>query len=229
MTSGHSFSVLLTTTFAYSFPPPLQLGRNRASPARLFKLNKLLVQAQKDLVEEWGWGGMLKVQSTEMPVDLSMWVLSCFDPIRSELAIPGRGSIPVNAESYTRVFGIPCEGIPVCYEMETEAIAFMNQEYGITSGEAPDWADWCTIIKNMGGAADEKFLRAYFAAVLSCFVCPTTKSSISPRCYRCLIDLNQFRRTNFAQFAIDQIITEVKKMGVKKKSVCCCLHHLVVI
>jgi hypothetical protein len=41
--------------------------------------------------------------------------------------------------------------------------------------------------------------------------------------------INQFRRTNFAQFAIDQIINEVKKMGVKKKSVCCCLHHLVVI
>jgi hypothetical protein len=47
----------------------------------LFKLNKLLVQAQKDLVEEWGWGGMLKVQAKEMPVELSMWVLGCLDPI----------------------------------------------------------------------------------------------------------------------------------------------------
>ncbi|KAM0898622.1 hypothetical protein ACQ4PT_021790 [Festuca glaucescens] len=52
-----------------------KLGRNRASPARLFKLNKILVQAQKDLIEEWGWGGMLKVVAKEMPVDLSMWIL----------------------------------------------------------------------------------------------------------------------------------------------------------
>lgn len=172
---------------------------------------------------------MLKVEAKEMPVDLSMWVLSCFDPIRSELAIPGRGSIPVNAESYSRVFGIRNEGTPVRYEMETEAIDFFIREYGIEGGEAPDWADWCTIIKNMEGAADEKFLRAYFAAVISCFVSPSTKSSISPRCYTSLVDLNQFRRTNYAQFAIDQIITEVKKMGVKKKSVCCCLHHLVIL
>ncbi|KAM0834375.1 hypothetical protein ACQ4PT_063636 [Festuca glaucescens] len=39
----------------------------------------------------------------------------------------------------------------------------------------------------------------------------------------------KFRQLNFAQFAIDQIIAEVKKMGVKKKSVCCCLHHLVIL
>jgi hypothetical protein len=134
----------------------------------------------------------------------------------------------MNADSYTKVFGIRNEGSPVCYEMETEAIKFFNEEYGIESGKAPEWADWCKIISDMNGAADHKFLRAYFAAVLSCFVSPTTKSSISPRCYRCLLDLNQFRRTNFAQFAVDQIVTEVKKMGVKKKCVCCCLHHLVV-
>ncbi|KAM0898621.1 hypothetical protein ACQ4PT_021790 [Festuca glaucescens] len=178
-----------------------KLGRNRASPARLFKLNKILVQAQKDLIEEWGWGGMLKVVAKEMPVDLSMWVLSCFDPIRSELAIPGRGSIPVTADSYTRIFGIRNEGMPICYEMETEPIKFMNEEYGIESGSAPDFGDWCKMISDMGGVADMKFLRAYFAG---------------------------FRRLNFAQFAIDQIIAEVKK-GVKKKSVCCCLHHLVIL
>uniref|UniRef100_A0ACD5VZ08 Uncharacterized protein n=1 Tax=Avena sativa TaxID=4498 RepID=A0ACD5VZ08_AVESA len=185
------------------------LGRNRASPARLFKLNQNLSPEQKTLIEEWGWGGMIKVQAKEMPVDLSMWVLSCFEPIRNELAIPGRGTIPVNADSYTKVFGIPNEGQPICYEMEAEAIEFLNREYNIESGSAPEWADWCKMIKNMGGVADLKFLRAYFASAISCFVCPTTASSISPRCYRSLVDLNLFRRTNFAQFAVDQISTQI--------------------
>jgi hypothetical protein len=206
-----------------------QLGRNHASPARLFKLNALLNDAQRNLIEQWGWGGMLKVMAKEMPASLSMWVLGCFDPIRSELAIPVRGSIPVNADSYTRVFGLRNEGRSVCYEMTTEAIAFFNVEYGIESGSAPDFTDWCRMIKDMNGASDMKFLRAYFAGVISCFISPSTSSSISPRCYQCLLNLDEFKRTNFAQFAIDQIITEVKKMGVKKKSVCCCLHHLVVI
>jgi hypothetical protein len=118
--------------------------------------------------------------------------------------------------------------MPVCYEMETDPIKFMNEEYGIESGSAPDFVDWCKMISDMGGVADMKFLRAYFAGVISCFISPTTSPTISPRCYTSLFDLKQFRRLNFAQFAIDQIIAEAKKMGVKKKSVCCCLHHLVV-
>jgi hypothetical protein len=112
--------------------------------------------------------------------------------------------------------------------METEAIKFMNEEYGIESGTTREFADWCTMIKNMNGVADMKFLQAYVAGVISCFVSPSTSSNISARCYRSIYDLNIFHRKIFGQFAIDQIINEVKKMGVKKKFVCCCLHHLVV-
>ncbi|KAM0842961.1 hypothetical protein ACQ4PT_058019 [Festuca glaucescens] len=120
----------------------LSLGRNKASPARLVKLNEILSPAQKTLITEWGWGGMMMVKATEMPVDLSMWVLACFDPIRSELAIPGRGTIPVDAASYNKVFGLPNEGLPVRYEMETEPIAFMNEEYNIQGGSAPGFKQW---------------------------------------------------------------------------------------
>jgi hypothetical protein len=207
----------------------VQLGRNKASPARLVKLNEILSGDQKTLITEWGWGGMLMVKATEMPVDLSMWVLACFDPIRSELAIPGRGTIPVDAASYNKVFGLPNEGLPVRYEMETEPIAFMNEEYNIQGGSAPGFKQWRKMIQEMGGAADMKFLRAYCAAVVSCFISPSTSANISPRSYPSLVDLNVMKKSNWCQFAVDQIVQEVKKMGVKKKSVCCCLHHLVVL
>ncbi|KAM0898665.1 hypothetical protein ACQ4PT_021822 [Festuca glaucescens] len=142
------------------------LGKNKASPARLVKLNKILSPDQKTLITEWGWRGMLMVKATEMPVDLSMWVLSCFDPIRSELAIPGTGSIPVDAASYHKVFGLPNKGLPVRYEMETEPISFMNEEYSIQGGSAPDFKQWRKMIQEMGGVANMKFLRAYCAAVI---------------------------------------------------------------
>ncbi|KAK1614329.1 hypothetical protein QYE76_019846 [Lolium multiflorum] len=62
-----------------------QLGKNKASPTRLAKLNEILSDDQKTLITEWGWGGMMMVKATEMPVDLSMWVLACLDPIRKQL------------------------------------------------------------------------------------------------------------------------------------------------
>jgi hypothetical protein len=97
----------------------------------------------------------------------------------------------------------------------------MNEEYGRERGTIPEFVDWSTKIKNMNGAADMKFLQAYIAGVISCFVSPSTSSSISPSGYRSIYDLKLFCRTNFVQFAIDQIINKVKKMGVKKKFVCC--------
>jgi hypothetical protein len=163
-----------------------------------------------------------------MPVELSKWVLGRLDPIKIELAILGRRSISVNVDSYARVFGIKNEDSHVFNEMETEAIKFMNEEYGRERGTIPEFADWSTKIKNVNGAANMKFLQAYIAGVISCFVSPSTSSSISPSGYRSIYDLKLFRRTNFVQFAIDQIINEVKKMGVKKKFFLLSLHHLVV-
>jgi hypothetical protein len=179
-------------------------------------LNEILSPEQKTMIKEWGWGGMMMVKATEMHVDLSMWVLACFDPIRSELAIPGRGTIPVDATSYNKVFGQPNKGLPARYEMETEPIAFMNEEYNIQSGSAPGFKQWRKMIQEMGGVAHMKFLRAYCAAIVSCFISPSTSANISPRSYPSLIDLNVMRRSNRCQFAVDRIVEEVKKMGVRK-------------
>jgi hypothetical protein len=105
----------------------------------------------------------------------------------------------------------------------------MNEEYNIQGGSALGFKQWRKMIQEMAGAADMKFLRAYCAAVVSYFIAPSTSANISPRSYPSLVDLNVMRKSNWCQFAVDQIVQEVKKMGVKKKSVCCCLHHLVVL
>jgi hypothetical protein len=93
----------------------------------------------------------------------------------------------------------------------------MNQEYGIESGSALEWVDWCKMIKEMNRATYMKFLHFYFIGVMNRFIIPTTKTAITSRCYQPIVDHNDFGWTNFGQFAINQMIIEVKKMGVKKK------------
>ncbi|KAM0888340.1 hypothetical protein ACQ4PT_028392 [Festuca glaucescens] len=134
-----------------------------------------------------------------MPVDLSQWVMKCYDQVKSELVIPNRGKIPVDAESVYRVWGLPNSGLKVCYEMKIDIIKAINEEYGFPGTNAPDKTAWCKMIKDMNGVADDRFLRAWAIVAFDCFLAPTTGLKI---------------RVAFSALG-------------NKKSVCCCVFHLV--
>ena len=201
--------------------------RNRASPSRFFVLNGALVSAQKILIVDKQFGGLLNLGSCTMPADLSQWVMKCYDHEKSELVIPDRGRIPVDAESVYRIWGLPNSGLKVCYEMKQDIIRAINEEYGFPGINAPEKTAWCKMIKEMNGAADDRFLRAWAVVAFDCFLAPTTGLKVSPRSYPALNDVKLLSRTNICQFVVDQIRIAFGALG-NKKSVVCCVFHLVV-
>ena len=68
-------------------------------------MNDGLNPQQKIAIMDTTLGGLLEIASS-MPVDLSQWVMKCYDPVKSELVIPDRGSIPVNTESAPAARGV---------------------------------------------------------------------------------------------------------------------------
>ena len=115
----------------------VQEGRNRASPARLVKLNKSLDQRQRDLIETYHLGGILKIEATTMPADLSRWIMQIYDPDSECIVVPGRGEIPVTAESVHHTLGLRNSGEEVFYGWDTEAISFINSRFGFRMGAPP--------------------------------------------------------------------------------------------
>ncbi|KAI4979516.1 hypothetical protein ZWY2020_016269 [Hordeum vulgare] len=81
--------------------------RNRASPARLFKLNKDLNFEQKGAIIEKEFGGLMDLAANSMPRDLSQWIMRHYDPEMSQIVIPERNKIPVDAASVHRIWGLP--------------------------------------------------------------------------------------------------------------------------
>jgi hypothetical protein len=201
--------------------------RNRASPARFFSLNDDLVAAQRVAIIERKLGGLLNIGKCNMPADLSQWVMKCYDPSKSTLEIPDRGSIPVDAESVYRVWGLPNSGMKVCYEMRGDLIRAINEEYGFPGANAPDLTAWCKMIREMNGVADVRFVRAWSVLAFNCFLAPTTGLKVSPRCYPAINDVDMLPHTNICQFVVDQIRIAFSALG-NKKSVCCCVFHLMV-
>ncbi|KAM0888339.1 hypothetical protein ACQ4PT_028392 [Festuca glaucescens] len=148
--------------------------RKRASPSRFFAVNGDLVPDQRIVILKMDLGGLLNIGACTMPVDLSQWVMKCYDQVKSELVIPNRGKIPVDAESVYRVWGLPNSGLKVCYEMKIDIIKAINEEYGFPGTNAPDKTAWCKMIKDMNGVADDRFLRAWAIVAFDCFLAPTT-------------------------------------------------------
>lgn len=207
----------------------VQEGRNRASPARLVKLNKSLEQPQRDLIEkEFFLGGILKIEATTMPAVLSRWVLQRYNPESECIVVPGRGEIPVTAESMHHTLGLRNSGEEVFHGWNAEAISFINNRYGFESGSAPEMTTFCKMIEDMKGRADDDFMRTWLIVVVSTFMCPTMSLHVSPRCYPIVADLEKVKRPNFCSFTANQIRSSLGGMSRKKKAINCCVHHMVI-
>ena len=169
----------------------------------------------------------MHIATCSMPGDLSQWVMKHYDPEISQLVIPERGKIPVDAASVHRIWGLPNRGRKVCYENRADYTSKMYKIFKINTKGSPTLTSWCKMIKDMAGAADNNFLRAWLAVAFSCFLAPTTSLNISPRCFPAVMHVDAITETNVCQFVVDQLKFAFARAG-DKNAVCYCVMHLVV-
>ena len=205
----------------------MQSRRNRASSARLIKLYEELTGPQRKMIRDIDFDGLLQIQCSTIPARFTNWLLlHCFDPESSELVLPGRGRIPVTADSVADIFRLPNKGGKVRYELDVDAINFMQSKYSIIQGSAPKIEQVLEMVKQNKNA-NEDFLRSFLMIAISTFLCPPTDLVISPRCYPALVDLKAVKGLNWCQFVVDQLKVAAMKIN-KKNSVKGCVLLLVV-
>lgn len=207
-----------------SRPPP----RNRASLARLFKLNASLEQPQKDAIIDISSGGVIDICTSTMEGELVKFVMKCYDPELSQLVILERGKITVDGASIHRIWGLPKGGGKVVYDMHPDTIRLVHDMYDIPSGPAPIVNEWCDMICNMGDDADHRFLSAWLVIVFRCFLTPATSLKVSLRAYPSVLNPQDINKTDVCQFIVDQLRIAFMGLGDKKNIICCRLFHLVV-
>jgi hypothetical protein len=194
---------------------------------RLVKLYKDLTEPQRRKIRSIGFGGLLKIGSQTLPAGFADWLMGeCYDADSSELVLPGRGRIAVNAHSVCDALGLPKNGDEVKYEIDVDAINFIHGKYGIDEGIAPSIDSILERLKQNRTTNDD-FLRSWLMIAISTFLCPPTSTAISPRCYPAIVDLSKVKKLNWCQFVVDQLKVAASKMG-KRKSFKGCLLVLVV-
>ncbi|XP_025792544.1 uncharacterized protein LOC112873726 isoform X2 [Panicum hallii] len=173
------------------------------------------------MIEDAGFGGLLKIGFPTFPLGFCGWLLRRFDTDYCELVIKGRGRIPVTSDS---VLG-PNGGGDVKYCLDEDAIAFMFDRFGVSGRYSPTVKSIENSLKHMK-SADEHFLRTFMVLAVSSFLCPTTSLRISPRCFLALVDIGSIRELNWCEFVVEQLRKSISAYG-RKSSVSGCLFYLV--
>ncbi|KAF8728110.1 hypothetical protein HU200_018689 [Digitaria exilis] len=205
----------------------LQEPRHRASPIRIVRLYPHLTTEQRKMIEDAGFGGLLKIGCPTFPLGFCGWLLRQFETNHCELVIKGRGRIPVTSDSVHRILGIPNGGSDIKYGLDVDAIAFMSDKLGASDKYWPTVSSIENSLKQMK-SADEHFLRTFMVLVISSFLCPTTSLRISPRCFPALVDIGSIRELNWCKFVVDQLRKSISSYG-RKSSVPGCLFYLVIL
>ena len=113
-----------------------------------------------------------------------------YNPKRSQIFIPERGNITVDAASVHRIWGLPNRGRKVCFENRPDITKAIYSIYNITLKNSPTLTAWCKMIGYMHGSHDDNFLRAWLAVAFSCFLAPSTSLNISPKSFPVFMDVN---------------------------------------
>jgi len=179
------------------------------------------------MIRDMNFDGLLQIQCSTIPERFTNWLMvHCFDAESSKLVLPGQGRIPVTADSVADIFGLPNKGDKVRYELDVDAINFIQSKYSIIQGSAPKIEQVVEMVKQ-NKAANEDFLRSFLMIAISTFLCPPTSLGISPRCYPALVHPSTIKGFNWCQFVVDQLKAAAMKIN-KQNAVKGCVLLLVV-
>ena len=162
-----------------------------------------------------------------LPARLANWLMvDCFDADSMQLVLLGRGVIKVTAEVVQYMFNLPNEGDEVNYQLDVNAINFIQSKYRIAQDNAPKIKAVRTRVEK-NKRANSDFIRSWLMLAISTFLCPPTSMKISPRCYPSIVDLSKVKKLNWCKFVVDQLKKTGSKMG-DRQSVKGCVLFLVV-
>lgn len=133
-------------------------------------------ESQCNRIKAIGFGGLLNIKCATLP---ARWLMvDCFDAESLELVLPRRGVIKVTAEAVPSVMDLPNNGDEVKYELDVNAINFIQSKYKIAREKAPKIRAIVKRVPSTKRASDD-FLRSWLILAVflhSCALLPAWES-----------------------------------------------------
>lgn len=165
--------------------------RNRASPCGIVKLYDHLTEDQVAEVVKMQLDSMLDIKCPVLYNTLNHWFAGTYDKDTREFVIPGRGRIPLNAQTVFRSLGLPMGEDPVIYVYDAKLASEMGPILFGEDGITPKTSRVLEILIAMT-EADDAFKQVFVMYAMSTVVRPTTSPKVSSRCYPVMVSSDIF-------------------------------------
>lgn len=175
---------------------------------------------KRSLVEDIGFGGMLKVQMlTRLNLKFSAWLMERFES--GKLKIDEDRILQVQDGDVEKVFGLPCGTRWICPdtpEPSEACIEFLRVSAGLSKGAHSLKAAEAYLLRDDINEDSSKvqidcFKIAFVVFVVGHLLAPSTKYDyISIDFWAALNDTSQIKEFNWCRYVLEHLIRAVKKM-----------------
>ncbi|CAM0884731.1 unnamed protein product [Alopecurus aequalis] len=131
---------------------------------------KSLSSHQKRVIQKFGFGSLLLFQKTHIPSSFVRWLVSCVDPISSQIIIDDSKVISLSKSSMHHVIGLPIGGSVPMPESDRGANLILSM-FGLT--ELPHITFFGNKLKSLDSLIDKEILLCFITVSFKCFLFPT--------------------------------------------------------
>lgn len=185
---------------------PPKRATSRCNHRYFTDLLKKIPPVRKDVVRDYGFSFMLDFECTSIPRGFAQWVAGQVNTPTGDIVL-SEGVIPMSAESFHLLFGLPLGGRKVLFDSDSTKAAFLNI-IGEPSLPSIKWFGTKMLKPDL---SDEEFMRCFLLVAFATVLCPNSNIYPSTKYLGILIEPSEARKFDLSKFVFDWLMAYIHK------------------
>ncbi|XP_062202067.1 uncharacterized protein LOC133904606 [Phragmites australis] len=192
---------------------PSASGSSKFSVSYFSKVIESLTQHQRNVIEKYGMGCLLKFENCYVPKKFAKWIARHIDANSSEIKLAEK-SIPICKEFVHIVLDLPIGGNEIILNREAGR-SYLLSKFHLNS--IPSVTYFGNMLQRID-ISDETIFSCFMIVALSSFLAPNSSMKPSSKYLSVLQDISSVHKFDWSKFVYDWLMTSISKFNNKSKS-----------
>lgn len=192
-----------------------QALKSRMSHSSVYRVVSSLSNVQKKVVREIGFGSLLDLKATHLPLQLAYWLVVHFDAGNCSLSLPNEQPLVITEEDVHDVLGLPVGGEVLQFDADEDSIMLNSWKKQFeTNSLLVSVGDLTSFVMSTKGGGP-MFKRNFVVICYSTLMFGSQNQYIGHWILRFLSSVSDINKCNWCKFVLDCLV-EAKKYWQEK-------------